>query len=96
MYKKRIQQLVEILKQKQLYGYLVFSSDYHSSEYIVDYFKGRAFLSGFNGSAGTLLVTIHGSYLWTDGRYFIQAEEQLKGSDIQLMKMGDVHTPTLL
>lgn len=96
MYKERIQQLVSILKEKNLYGYLVFSSDYHSSEYIVDYFKACAFLSGFTGSAGTLLVTIRGSYLWTDGRYFIQAEQQLKESGVQLMKMGEVKTPTLI
>ena len=96
MFYKRIQQLVAILKEKNLYGCLIFSSDYHSSEYLVDYFQSRAYLSGFNGSAGTLLVTIRGSYLWTDGRYFIQAEQQLKGSGIQLMKMGTAKTPTLI
>ncbi len=96
MFKQRIQKLVNVLKEKKLYGCIIFSSDYHNSEYLVDYFKARAFMSGFDGSAGTLLVTINGSYLWTDGRYFIQAEQQLKNSDIKLMKMGTVNTPTII
>lgn len=96
MYNQQMKKLINILHKKKIYGVIVFSSDYHSSEYIVDYFKERAFLSGFTGSAGTLLVTQRGSYLWTDGRYFIQAEEQLKDSSIQLMKMNEKGVPTII
>lgn len=94
--KKEIELLQKHLKDNNLYGYIAFSSDDHGSEYIVDYFKSRQFLSGFTGSAGTLLVTQDAAYLWTDGRYFIQAEIELKDSGIQLMKMRQKGVPTLL
>ena len=68
--------------------YIVPTSDYHSSEYVGDYFRAREFLSGFTGSNGTLLVTSSHAALWTDGRYFLQAEEQLKGSGIDLGVTG--------
>lgn len=86
--KKEIVALQEIMKAKGLDAYLVETADFHQSEYVGDYFKVRAYLSGFTGSAGTLLITREKAYLWTDGRYFIQAENQLKNSEIQLMKMG--------
>ncbi len=70
------------------------SSDNHQSEYVGDYFKSREFISGFNGSAGTVIVTKDEAGLWTDGRYFIQAESQLEGSTIKLFKMGQEGCPT--
>ncbi len=96
MFNKQIKELMNIIKERNLYGYIVFSSDYHGSEYIVDYFKAREFLTNFTGSAGTLLVTRTDAYLWVDGRYFIQAERQLANSSIKIMKMGTVNTPTLI
>ena len=71
------------------------TGDFHGSEYIHDYFKARAFFSGFTGSAGTLAVTQDWAGLWTDGRYFLQAGMQLKDSGIDLMKMGEPGVPTL-
>ncbi|MGB1270453.1 MAG: aminopeptidase P family protein [Endozoicomonas sp.] len=71
------------------------SSDAHNSEYVASHWEGRAWLSGFTGSAGTLVVTAHKAALWTDGRYFIQAEQQLAGSGITLMKEGQPNVPTL-
>ncbi len=70
-------------------------TDYHLSEYIADHWQARRFLSGFTGSAGTLVVTIGSALLWTDSRYFIQAGEQLDGTGIELMKDGLVDTPTI-
>ncbi len=76
-------------------AYIIPTSDFHSTEYVSDYFKARALLSGFTGSAGTLLVTTDGAYLWTDGRYFIQAEKQIAGRGIELMRMGQPGVPTI-
>lgn len=90
-----ISKIQEYIKQKGIDAYIVFTSDDHGSEYIVDHYKTREFLCGFTGSAGTLVITQDGSYLWTDGRYFIQAEEQLKGGETTLMKMGESGYPTL-
>ncbi|HEH6924738.1 TPA: aminopeptidase P family protein, partial [Clostridioides difficile] len=75
-------------------AYMIPSSDNHQSEYVGDYFKSREFISGFNGSAGTVIVTKDEAGLWTDGRYFIQAESQLEGSTIKLFKMGQEGCPT--
>ena len=86
--KKEIILLQQEMIRLQVDYYLVPTSDYHHSEYISDYFKCRQYLSGFTGSAGTLLVTTEKAYLWTDGRYFIQAEQELSGSGIVLMKSG--------
>ena len=69
--------------------------NYLSSEYVCDYFKCRQYISGFTGSAGTLLVTLKEAKLWTDGRYFLQAAEQLEGTDISLMKSGEEGVPTI-
>lgn len=76
-------------------AYFIPSSDYHVSEYMHDFFKAREFVSGFTGSAGELLITDNAAYLWTDGRYFIQAEEELEGSGIRLMKIGEKDVPTV-
>jgi len=87
--KQEILKLQAVLKRHKISAYLVPTSDYHNSEYLSDYFKEREFLSGFTGSAGTLLVTQNDAFLWTDGRYFIQAEKELSGSGITLFKMGE-------
>lgn len=76
-------------------AYIIPTSDYHMSEYVSDFFKSRAYLSGFTGSAGTLVITKDKGYLWTDGRYFIQAATQIEGSPIELMKMGNPGVPTI-
>lgn len=76
------------LRERGIAAYIIPTSDYHQSEYISDYFKVRSYLSGFTGSAGTLLITQNDARLWTDGRYFLQAEQQLEDSGITLMKMG--------
>lgn len=93
--KSAISQIQEYIKQNGIDAYIVFTSDDHGSEYIVDHYKTREFLCGFTGSAGTLVITGEGSYLWTDGRYFIQAEEQLKCSETSLMKIGEKGYPTI-
>ena len=95
MINQRITNLRNLMKEKNIHTYIVPSSDYHQSEYVGDYFKCREFMSGFTGSAGTLLVSIDEAGLWTDGRYFIQAENELKGSDIKLFKMGEEGVPTI-
>ncbi len=93
--KKDIVRLQEFVKNSGIDAYVVFTSDDHGSEYIVDHFKTREFLSGFTGSAGTLVVTKDDAYLWTDGRYFIQAAEQLKSTGTILMKSGVEGVPTI-
>ena len=87
--------LREVMRENGIDYYVVPTSDYHSSEYVGDHFRAREFLSGFTGSNGTLLVTADYAALWTDGRYFLQAEEQLRGSGIELMKMRRPGVPTL-
>ena len=88
MIKQRIEKIRDLMKEKNIYAYIVPSSDYHQSEYVGEYFKAREFMSGFTGSAGTLIVSMDEVGLWTDGRYFIQAEQELKHSGIKLFKMG--------
>ena len=95
MVKERIEALRAVLREKGLFAYLVPTADYHESEYVGGHFKVRAYLSGFTGSAGTLVVTQEEACLWTDGRYFIQAAEQLAGSGIRLMRAGQEGVPTL-
>ena len=93
--RKEILALREEMKKHGINVYLVPTTDFHGSEYINDYFKCREFLSGFNGSAGTLMVTEDWAGLWTDGRYFLQAGNQLAGSGVELMKMGEPGVPTV-
>ena len=95
MIKQRIENIRDLMKEKNIYAYIVPSSDYHQSEYVGDYFKSREFMSGFTGSAGTLIVSMDEAGLWTDGRYFIQAEQELKDSGIKLFKMGEEGVPTI-
>lgn len=93
--KKEILELQQYMQGHHYDAFLVETADEHQSEYVGDYYKVRAYLSGFTGSAGTLLVTLNHAYLWTDGRYFIQAENELKDSGITLMRMGQKGVETL-
>ncbi len=95
MIKQRIEKIRDLMKEKMIYAYIVPSSDYHQSEYVGDYFKSREFMSGFTGSAGTLIISMDEAGLWTDGRYFIQAENELKDSGIKLFKMGEEGVPNI-
>ena len=91
---KRIEEARKVMKKYKVDAYIVTSSDYHQSEYIDDYFKGREYLSGFTGSAGVLVIFKDEACLWSDGRYHIQAEKQLKGSEVKLFKQGNLGVPT--
>ena len=88
MYENRIRKIQEYLKEKNIDGYLLTICDDHGSEYIPSFYKSVAFLSGFTGSAGTLLILKEQAFLWTDGRYFLQAAEELKKSKVTLKKIG--------
>lgn len=95
MIKKHLDELRALMKQHKIDVYLIPTSDFHQSEYVGAHFTARKFMSGFTGSAGSLVVTQNEAGLWTDGRYFIQAEHQLQGSGIDLYKMGVKGVPTL-
>ena len=95
MIAKRLELLREELRREHLGAYIFNTSDPHNSEYTADRWKGREWISGFNGSAGTAVVTLKSAALWTDSRYFIAAEEQLKGTEYQLMKLKIDGTPTI-
>ena len=93
------QRLAALRQKMQAYGidlYMVTSADFHQSEYVGDHFKARAYITGFTGSAGTAVITKDEAGLWTDGRYFIQAEQQLSGSGVKLFKMGEPGVPGTL
>ena len=90
-----LQALREAMAEHEIDAYLIPTADFHNSEYVGDHFACRAYVSGFTGSAGTLLVFPTWAGLWTDGRYFLQAERQLEGSGIRLMKMGEPGVPTV-
>lgn len=90
---ERLEALRQQMEEKKIDVYLVPTADFHESEYVGDYFKARAFLTGFTGSAGTAIVTKDEAGLWTDGRYFIQAEKQLAGSGIRLYRSGEPGVP---
>ena len=92
--KKEIIELRKLMAEEGIDAYYVPSGDFHGSEYVNAFFRTRAFLSGFTGSAGELLVTEDGAWLWTDGRYFLQAAKQLRDSGIELMKMGEEGVPS--
>ena len=91
---KKIEEARKVMEKYKVDAYIVTSSDYHQSEYIDIYFKGREYLSGFTGSAGVLVIFKDEACLWTDGRYHIQAEKQLKGSEVKLFKQGNLGVPT--
>ena len=84
---QRLQDLREVMQREHLAAFIFPSTDPHQSEYVADHWKGREFISGFDGSAGTAVVTMTSAALWTDSRYFLAAEEQLKGTENQLMKL---------
>ena len=92
---ERLQDLREVMRREHLAAFIFPSTDPHQSEYVADHWKGREFISGFNGSAGTAVVTMTSAALWTDSRYFLAAEEQLKGTGFQLMKLKIEGTPTI-
>lgn len=83
----RLASLREVMKREHLAAFIFPSTDAHQSEYVADHWLGRAWISGFNGSAGTAVVTMNSAALWTDSRYFLAAEEQLSGTEFQLMKL---------
>ena len=92
---EKLDQLRILMKNNSLDAYIIPSSDPHISEYLPDYWKSRIWLSGFTGSAGTVVVTYNSASLWTDSRYFLQAEKELAGTGISLCKMGLPETPSI-
>ena len=92
---QRLEQLREVMRREHLSAFIFPSTDAHQSEYVADHWQGRAWISGFNGSAGTAVVTLHSAALWTDSRYFLAAEEQLQATEYQLMKLKIEGTPTI-
>ena len=92
---ERLEALREELRREHLSAFVFPTTDPHNSEYTADHWKGREWISGFTGSAGTAVVTLKSAALWTDSRYFIQAAEQLKGTEFQLMKLKIEGTPTI-
>lgn len=93
--KEKLTALRNIMKEKKIDAYLVPTDDFHGSEYVGDYFKCRKYITGFTGSAGTAVIMQDMAGLWTDGRYFIQASDQLQGSTIELFKSGEPDVPTV-
>ena len=91
----RIAALRKLMQERGIDLYIVPTSDYHQSEYVGDYFKCREFMTGFTGSAGMAVFTKEEAGLWTDGRYFIQAEQELAGTEVTLYKMGEPDVPTI-
>ena len=92
---ERLAALRSLMKEKHVDAYLVPTDDFHGSEYVGDYFKCRKYITGFTGSAGTAVITSDMAGLWTDGRYFIQAAQQLEGTTVTLFKMGEPKVPTV-
>lgn len=91
----RLARLRELMKREHLSAFIFPSTDAHQSEYVADHWRGREWISGFNGSAGTAVVTMKSAALWTDSRYFLAAEEQLEGTEYQLMRLKIEGTPTI-
>ena len=91
----RLNALREVMMREHLAAFIVTDSDPHNSEYVPDHWKCREWISGFDGSAGTVVITMNAAALWTDSRYFISAEQQLRGTDISLMKLRMTGTPTI-
>lgn len=95
MINERVQMLREEMRRESIDAFIFPSTDPHNGEYVPDHWKGREWISGFDGSAGTAVVTLHEAALWTDSRYFIAAEAQLAGTEFQLMKMKMPGTPSI-
>lgn len=94
-YCSRVKALRQLMEAAGIDAYMIVTDDFHASEYVSEYFRCRAYVSGFDGSAGTLVVTAGEACLWTDGRYFIQARDQLEGTGITLMRMGEPGVPRI-
>ncbi|MCH5263887.1 MAG: aminopeptidase P family protein [Lachnospiraceae bacterium] len=92
---EKLDALRGFMKERNFSAYIIPTDDFHGSEYVGEYFKAREFMSGFTGSAGVLVVLLESAALWTDGRYFIQAAEQLKDSPVTLMRSGQPGVPTV-
>jgi len=90
----RVEKLRQLMKENQMDAYIIPSFDAHQSEYVAEHWKSRQWISGFTGSAGTVVITLEDAGLWTDGRYYIQAEKQLEGSGIRLFRMVDPGVPS--
>ncbi len=93
--KEKLKKLRKLMSNKNIDAVIIPSADYHQSEYVAQFFQSRAYISGFDGSAGTVVITQKEAGCWTDGRYFVQAEKQLKGSGIDLYRMGEENTLTI-
>lgn len=93
---KRIENLRQLMEKKDIDAYIIFTNDYHGSEYIGDYFKCREYITGFTGSAGTCVIGKDYAMLWTDGRYFIQAADQIANTELVLCKSGEVGCPSII
>lgn len=92
--KERVENLRKLMKENNIDAYIIPSFDAHQSEYVAEHFKSREWISGFTGSAGTVVITLDHAILWADGRYYIQAENQLQGTGIKLFRMVDPGVPT--
>ncbi len=92
----RLKSLRKRMNEEKIDFYIIPTNDYHGSEYVGAYFKAREYITGFTGSAGTALIMKDAAILWTDGRYFLQAEAELKNSTIELYKMGEKDVPTIV
>ena len=92
---ERLAALRSKMQEHSINYYVVPTADFHQSEYVGEHFKARKFITGFSGSAGVAVVGLDGAWLWVDGRYFLQAGEQLQGTTVELMKMGEPGVPTL-
>ena len=95
MIPSRLQALRREMERRGISLYVIPTADFHESEYVGEHFKTRKYITGFTGSAGTAVVTMTEAGLWTDGRYFVQAEKQLRGSTVTLYKMGEEGVPTV-
>ena len=93
--KQRLDDLREVMRREKLAAFIFPSTDAHQSEYVASHWQGREWISGFDGSAGTAVVTLDRAALWTDSRYFLAAEQQLQGTEYQLMKLRVEGTPTI-
>ena len=93
---ERISAMRNYMRENGYTAYIVPSSDPHSSEYVADCWKSREWITGFDGSAGTAVITLEDAALWTDSRYWLAAEETLQGTGIKLMKDGAENTPTII
>ena len=93
--RQRVDSIRQLMKERGIDAYIIRSDDFHGSEYVGDYFMCRRYVTGFDGSAGSVVITADEAVLWTDGRYFLQAEEQLKGTGIELYRQGAAGVPDI-